>query len=344
MLTACIFKQFKTTSDSCETRHKQENQMLRTTNIMGTVIGTRREMEALKNGDATCVLKPRFTPLKPWVKYVALHAGVAVRGGGWKEELVARLRMTKRGGGCVLGPFTCAQALWDASQDGMCFKLGIPFKQVQYLIKQQKVLFVYRFYPAEVCPKLVWNDLPGANEDAWGGFVRCRNTRGNGMRFYVVNEVSRSVCKPSVVSPAQWTVLQAKRRTVALARGTTGVGASYNPAPTASSVDAMTMARQTREAAHTFLLACRASGVNITVLIALEGISQALEGIELAIRANCMRWIVDGLYDLHGAIGEYGWAMGVTGGASMHVERVRELYLAVGRVRENIENTYGGDV
>jgi hypothetical protein len=106
----------------------------------------------------------------------------------------------------------------------------------------------------------------------------------------------------------------------------------------------MTMARQTREAAHMFLLACRASGVNITVLIALEGISQALEGIELAIRANCMRWIVDGLYDLHGALGEYGWAMGVTGGASMHVERVRALYLAVGRVRENIENTYGGDV
>ena len=346
--------------------------MLRTTNIMGTVIGTRREMQALKSGKATCVLKPRFTLIKPWVKYVALHAGVAVRGGGWSEELVARLRNTKRGGGCVLGPFTSAKALWDASQDGMCFQLGMPFKQLQYLMKQKKVLYVYRFYPAEVCPKLVWTDLPGG-EDEWSGFVRCRNLRGNGMRFYVVNEVSRSVCKPRVLSSAQWTVMQAKRKrvkTTALATsgGTTGVGSHHNyvipgttalatsggttgvgshlnyviPGTTADSLDAMAMARQTREAAQMFLTTARANGANITVVIALEGIGQALSGIEQAIRANCMRWLLEGLYDLHGAVGEYGWAVGVTGGASMHVERVRELYLAIGRVRENIERSVAG--
>ena len=324
--------------------------MLRTTNIMGTVIGTRREMQALKSGKATCVLKPRFTLIKPWVKYVALHAGVAVRGGGWSEELVARLRNTKRGGGCVLGPFTSAKALWDASQDGMCFQLGMPFKQLQYLMKQKKVLYVYRFYPAEVCPKLVWTDLPGG-EDEWSGFVRCRNLRGNGMRFYVVNEVSRSVCKPRVLSSAQWTVLQAKRKrvkTTALATsgGTTGVGSHHQsyviPGTTADSLDAMAMARQTREAAQMFLTTARANGANITVVIALEGIGQALSGIEQAIRSNCMRWLLEGLYDLHGAVGEYGWAVGVTGGASMHVERVRELYLAIGRVRENIERSVAG--
>jgi len=339
---------------------------------MGTVIGTRREMQALKSGKATCVLKPRFTLIKPWVKYVALHAGVAVRGGGWSEELVARLRNTKRGGGCVLGPFTSAKALWDASQDGMCFQLGMPFKQLQYLMKQKKVLYVYRFYPAEVCPKLVWTDLPGG-EDEWSGFVRCRNLRGNGMRFYVVNEVSRSVCKPRVLSSAQWTVMQAKRKrvkTTALATsgGTTGVGSHHNyvipgttalatsggttgvgshlnyviPGTTADSLDAMAMARQTREAAQMFLTTARANGANITVVIALEGIGQALSGIEQAIRANCMRWLLEGLYDLHGAVGEYGWAVGVTGGASMHVERVRELYLAIGRVRENIERSVAG--
>jgi hypothetical protein len=351
--------------------------MLRTTNIMGTVIGTRREMQALKTGKATCVLKPRFTLIKPWVKYVALHAGVAVRGGGWSEELVARLRNTKRGGGCVLGPFTSAKALWDASQDGMCFQLGMPFKQLQYLMRQRKVLYVYRFYPAEVCPKLVWTDLPGG-EDEWSGFVRCRNLRGNGMRFYVVNEVSRSVCKPRVLSAAQWTVMQAKRKptkTTALATtgvrshhdqyvipgttadsldalatsgGTTGVGNHHDqyviPGTTAGSLDAMAMARQTREAAQMFLTTARANGANITVVIALEGIGQALAGIEQAIRANCMRWLLEGLYDLHGAIGEYGWAVGVTGGASTHVERVRELYLAIGRVRENVERSVGGSM
>ena len=323
--------------------------MLRTTNIMGTVIGTRREMQALKGGKATCVLKPRFTLIKPWVKYVALHAGVAVRGGGWSEELVARLRNTKRGGGCVLGPFTSAKALWDASQDGMSFKLGMPFKQLQYLIKQKKVLWVYRFYPAEVCPKLVWTDLPGG-EDEWSGFVRSRNLRGNGVRFYVTNEVSRSVCQPSVLSSAQWTVLQAKRKpTKTTALGTTGVGNHHHqsyviPGTTADSLDAMDMARQTREAAQMFLTTARANGANITVVIALEGIGQALSGIEQAIRANCMRWLLEGLYDLHGAIGEYGWAVGVTGGASEHVERVRGLYLAIGRVRENVERSVAGDM
>ena len=212
--------------------------MLKSTNIMGTVVGSHWQMQALKEGRMTCVLKTRFTEVKRWVRYVALHAGARVRKSGWTEELVARLRKGESKGGCVLGPFKTAESVWKASRGGEEFRLGMSFRELQLYMRSMKAgeegIYVYRFYPAEVCKRLVWNDADNlACADDWAaGFVRSRNARG-GIRFYVKwtmqerqQQVRRqsSTCMPGVrsssssssscwdsLSPTRLLVLQAIR-------------------------------------------------------------------------------------------------------------------------------------
>ncbi len=171
--------------------------ILTSSKVMGTVVGSRWQMQALKDGRMTCVLKVGFTPVKKWVRFVALHPGVNARNAGWNEELVARLRKDARGGGCVLGPFSSAESLWEASQskDGREFKLGMSLKELKVWMRwmarlgkggKDAEVYVYRFHPAEVNPDIVWNDAYHVGDDWASGFVRSRSQRGKGgVRFYV---------------------------------------------------------------------------------------------------------------------------------------------------------------
>ena len=352
--------------------------MLRSVNIMGTVMSTKRQMQAFRDGNATCVLKTEYTQVKRWVKWVALHAGKSVRNGGWTEELVARLRKGK--GGCVLGPFTCAQALWDARQGGACFKLGMSFGELQGLMQAHKRLYVYRFYPAEVCPKIVWNDVPCITDDWSAGFVRCRNVRGRGVRFYVKNEPKDGM----LMRAGALLAMQAQRKPISGAGagsagaadsagagadgagngagaggagGTTGI--PFPPAPTLfvpvqvprplwplpAAQAVARMAGETREVVARFRTLGQQNGLQIVVVIALEMMELALGKIDEALEHGRLRDVVLGLYDLKNAVGEYGWSMEMIQADAAHIERVKELYRHVGAIEMGLNRSvHPGDM
>jgi hypothetical protein len=108
-------------------------------------------------------------------------------------------------------------------------------------------IYVYRFYPAEVCTRLVWNDAGNLTcADDWAaGFVRSRNARGR-IRFYVKWTRQEQVRRQSALlsgarsspsscwdglSPTRLLVLQARR-------GTPGEGAGSAAAPSGGEEEA----------------------------------------------------------------------------------------------------------
>ena len=149
--------------------------------MMGTMIGRRQQMQDIKDGKATCVLKGKFTPVRPGTSHVAFHhAGAGVRRAtDWpaqEENLVAHLR--RLDGSCIVGPFMDADDLLRESKDGRRYKLGTGMTRevVQAMLALKGRLWVYMFYPAEACPALVWNDGGASSLEGWDYFVY--NMRG----------------------------------------------------------------------------------------------------------------------------------------------------------------------
>lgn len=200
--------------------------LLTSSQLMGTVVASRWQMQAYKDGDITCVLKVGYTAVKKWVRYIALHPGACARKAGFQEELVARLRKDARGGGAVLGPFKTAESLWKASKDGTAFKLGMSLSELRIWVKwmakvrgeESVPIFVYRIFPAEESTDLVWNGGYQVGDDWASMFARSKNQRGGGIRFYVKRRSpSRKVSRQDShrrcddgISWAQWCVLQAQ--------------------------------------------------------------------------------------------------------------------------------------
>ena len=153
--------------------------MLNVNRMMGTMIGRRQQMQDIKDGKATCVLTGKYTTVRPGTKHVTFHAGAACAN-NWpaQENLVARLRNRK--GSCVMGPYTDADELLDASQDGHRFKLGtdVTREAVQAMLATKGRLYVYMFYPAHVCDDLMWNDTPPVDWMDWDHFVYCVRVGG----------------------------------------------------------------------------------------------------------------------------------------------------------------------
>ena len=155
------------------------SKMLNVNRMMGTMIGRRQQMQDIKDGKATCVLTGKYTTVRPGTKHVTFHAGAACAN-NWpaQENLVARLRNRK--GSCVMGPYTDADELLDASQDGHRFKLGtdVTREAVQAMLATKGRLYVYMFYPAHVCDDLMWNDTPPVDWMDWDHFVYCVRVGG----------------------------------------------------------------------------------------------------------------------------------------------------------------------
>jgi hypothetical protein len=166
--------------------------MLNVRKMMGTTIGRRRQMQDIKDGKATCVLKGKFTEVRPGTKHVAFHAGAGMRKAtDWpaQENLVAHLRNWN--GSCVMGPYTDADELLRASEGGYRFKLGtgVTREVLQAMLAKKRQLYVYMFYPAEVCKDLVWNDAPTLAKVDWDYFVYCmRSDQPTVEWFYSVKE------------------------------------------------------------------------------------------------------------------------------------------------------------
>ena len=162
--------------------------MLNANKMMGTMIGRRQQMQDIKDGKATCILKGKFTAVRPGTSHIAFHhhvgAGVR-RATDWpaqqEENLVAHLR--RLDGSCIVGPFMNADDLLRESKDGRRYKLGTGMTrevvQAMLALKGGR-LWVYMFYPAEACPALVWNDDEGEGAgsrlEGWDYFVY--NMRG----------------------------------------------------------------------------------------------------------------------------------------------------------------------
>jgi hypothetical protein len=168
--------------------------MLNVNKMMGTMIGRRRQMQDIKEGKATCVLKGKYTAVRPGTKHVTFHAGIGVRmATDWpaQENLVARLRM--KDGSCVMGPFTDADEILRASKDGYRYKLGTGMTRevLRAMLARKGELYVYMFYPAEVCRDLVWNHSPTLEKVDWDYFVYCmRSEQRTVVWFYSMKETA----------------------------------------------------------------------------------------------------------------------------------------------------------
>jgi hypothetical protein len=90
-----------------------------------------------------------------------------------------------------MGPYTDADELLRASEGGYRFKLGtgVTREVVQVLLAKKRQLYVYMFYPAEVCKDLVWNDAPTLAKVDWDYFVYCmRSDQPTVEWFYSIKE------------------------------------------------------------------------------------------------------------------------------------------------------------
>ena len=159
--------------------------MLLTLNsLMGFVVSTQHQMDMIKDGKKTCILSTTFTEADRRVKYVSLHHGINSRHdddkntGRESENLVAILRKGK--GGHMLGPFQTAKEIWDASQGGMAFKLGITFCELKMVMRMRphnnkrnpdegmEAMYVYRFHSAEIDVKVRWYDFKHLGRNSTG--------------------------------------------------------------------------------------------------------------------------------------------------------------------------------
>ena len=317
-----------------------------------------------------------YTPVKKWIRYVALHPGVIARKAGWDEELVARLKKdnTKEKGssGCVLGPFTTAESLWSASHGKAGFKLGMSLMALKMWMRRTEKLrggwdegegvYVYRFYPAEPNKDLVWtNDAYHLGDDWSSGFVRSRNQRGRGgIRFYVRRDKKKvrnggNGVNDGGLSRAQWLVLQAQRRAPTPSAPEMlhqMVEEDHRHAQAAPNVQmpqaflrqpenqmTVEMARRTEEMARAFRELGRQNGMDVVVVIALEKMEEALAKVGGALVDGSLHGLTVSLFDLRMAIDEYGWAINLCGWDAGYVVKVRDLSRVIGGIERGVEHS-----
>lgn len=351
--------------------------MLTSSKVMGTVVGSHWQMQAIKDGKMTCVLKMGYTPVKKWIRFLAMHAGVNARNAGWNEELVGMLLKDPRSGGCVLGPFSSAEMLWHASQGGARFKVGMSLKEVKLWMRWMARLgkgdrvYVYRFQPAKVNVDLVWNDGYYVGDDWASGFVRSRNHRGRRtVRFYIErltvtrkNKASdycvwiescmtmmHDLCyflqgqRPEGKGWIAPSPSPAEAVTVPLVRE--DESAPYQP-PNAEMPQAFLrvpgnsataeMAVRTQEVAREFREAGVRNGMDVLVLIALEKLEEALAFVGQMLEIGSLHGLTVALFDLRMAIDEYGWAIHQCGWDAGYQDRVRALSRVVSGIEHNME-------
>lgn len=316
---------------------------------------------------------------------MALHPGVSARKAGWTEELVARLRKSEarigHNQGCVLGPFTTAESLWNASQGGVAFKLGMSLKALRMWMRWMARLrggdlgagvYVYRFYPAETNPDLVWtNDAYHIGDDWASGFVRSRSHRGRGgIRFFVRRDkkkVSRAHDDDGEsdnregLSRAQRLVLQARRIPSPSAPEVPSMDEETEPwveedysagPPLGSHMEmphaflrapenqgTVEMALRTEDVARAFREMGQRNGMDTVVVIALEKIEEALARVATTLADGSLHGLTVALFDLRMAIEEYGWAINVCGWDAGYVTRVRDLSRIIGGIERNVEHS-----
>ena len=212
--------------------------MLNANKMMGTMIGRRQQMQDIKDGKATCILKGKFTPVRPGTSHIAFHhhAGAGVRRvTDWpaqqEENLVAHLR--RLDGSCIVGPFMDADDLLRESKDGRRYKLGTGMTrevvQAMLALKGGR-LWVYMFYPAEACPALVWNEDEGAASrlEGWDYFVY--NMRGERLSddvwFYLRRQAGSAGSRlPLTMTTGPTTAATTMNYATALVMGVGGAGA-----------------------------------------------------------------------------------------------------------------------
>ena len=211
--------------------------MLNANKMMGTMIGRRQQMQDIKDGKATCILKGKFTAVRPGTSHIAFHhhvgAGVR-RATDWpaQENLVAHLR--RLDGSCIVGPFMDADDLLRESKDGRRYKLGTGMTrevvQAMLALKGGR-LWVYMFYPAEACPALVWNEDEGgaaSSLEGWDYFVY--NMRGERLSddvwFYLRRQAGSAGSRlPLTMTTGPTTAATTMNYATALVMGVGGAGA-----------------------------------------------------------------------------------------------------------------------
>jgi len=340
--------------------------MLSAHKMMGTMIGRRRQMQDLREGKATAVLMPSLTVVPAQIKYVAFHySGTNKETGEVEaEDLVARLR--RRPGSCVLGPFTDAQELWDARK-GAGFKLGEVVRdgEVTAMLQLWKKLYVYMFYPAEPCDRIVWVVGPTMrNCCSWNKFVLCQyeNDPRQRVRFYLRpadgKEAGRRVTvearpmdyartlltgdggtqvrvrevPPDGIPWLVWVAMTARRVSDSSRQDSQERGDGESPERLFATDTTRAVLCDAKETCKKLVADGAAQGMDARMLHGLDRLECAMGRAESMLTQAGGATIPDVAEAMGGvrlALEEYAWAMELAGVAREHVDRARGVWQAI---------------
>lgn len=335
--------------------------MLSANKMMGTMIGRRRQMQDLREGKATAVLMPSLTVVKPQIKYVAFSYIGENKATGEREtdDLVARLRM--RQGSCVLGPFTEMDELWDARR-GAGFKLGgIGDGEVRTMLKLWKRLYVYMFYPAEACDRVVWT-CNAAHNCSWNKFVMCQREHDPRRRmwFYLKpldveagrvtvetlpmdytralltgdggTQVRVREVLPEEIYRPTWVVMTARRRSDISQQELEALAEAARSKRLFATDATRAVLGDAKETCVRLLARGVDGGMDERMLHGLDRLERAMVQAEVVLThagGATVSDVAEAMGGVRLALGEYGWAMELSGVAREHIERAKEVWNAI---------------